>query len=238
MASRRQLVIDQHVRWIHENCLDGNTGRVLDLACGPGFYLQRLARLGHACVGFDFSSASIAYAQSQADEAGLAIDYTCSDIRAVDYGDGFDLAMLIFGEFNVFTVDDAQQLLSAMCRALKPGGCILLEPYTRDAVKEDGKRPPSWHTEESGPFSPRPHLWLAEHFWHVEYQAATTRYFIIDAATGAVDRYAATSQGYSDEEYDRLLRGAGFSKIRRWASLAGSAGHKQKELFVLMAKKA
>ena len=72
MASRRQAVIDKHVSWIHDTCLNGKRGRVLDLGCGPGFYSQRLARLGNHCVGIDFSPASIAYAQSQAAQAELA----------------------------------------------------------------------------------------------------------------------------------------------------------------------
>ncbi len=92
--------------------------RILDLACGPGLYSQRLAQLGHICVGIDFSPASVAYAQSQAVQADLTIDYVCGDIRTVGYGEGFDLAMLIFGEFNVFTEADAQQLLGSIHQAL------------------------------------------------------------------------------------------------------------------------
>lgn len=33
----------------------GNPTRILDLGCGPGLYTSRLARLGHCCVGIDFS---------------------------------------------------------------------------------------------------------------------------------------------------------------------------------------
>jgi len=61
-------------------------------------------------------------------QAGLEIDYVCADIRAADFCDGFDLAMLVFGEFNVFTRDDAEQLLVKTYKALKPGGHVLLEP--------------------------------------------------------------------------------------------------------------
>ena len=62
VASRRFETIDRHIAWIHDSLLQGRTSRILDLGCGPGFYLQRLAGLGHACVGIDFSPASIAYA--------------------------------------------------------------------------------------------------------------------------------------------------------------------------------
>jgi len=238
MASRRQTIIDRHVSWIEQTCLHGRPSRILDLGCGPGFYSQRLAQLGHNCVGIDFSPASVAYAQSQAVQAGLTVDYVRGDIRAVDYGEGFDLSMLIFGEFNVFTKDDTQQLLRRIHQALSPGGYVLLEPQTYDAIQKDGNRPACWHTESGGLFSVNPHLWLEEHFWHASCHAATTRYFIIDAATGAVDRYASTSQAYADSDYDQLLTSAGFSEIQRFPSLTGTKSHEQEGLSVLMAKKA
>ena len=238
MASRRQQMIDMHVSWIHETCLLGKPARILDLACGPGLYSQGLAQLGHVCVGVDFSPASVAYAQSQSSQANLTIDYTCGDIRAVNYGNGFDLAMLIFGEFNLFKRADAELLLRKACDALGEGGCVLLEPQTYDVIKKDGERPACWHTESTGLFSPSPHFWLEEHFWHADCQAATTRYFIVDAATGTVDRYASTCQAYSNETYDQLLSDAGFSATQRLPSLAGSEDHQHEGLFVLIAKKA
>src|SRR5512139_3579983 len=60
-ASRRFETIDRHVHWIHHAVLSGQPTRILDLGCGPGLYSSRLARLGHECVGIDFSPASIAH---------------------------------------------------------------------------------------------------------------------------------------------------------------------------------
>jgi len=71
-ASRRFETIDNHVKWIHGQVLKANPTRVLDLGCGPGLYTNRLAKLGHHCVGIDFSPASIACAREQAEEAGLS----------------------------------------------------------------------------------------------------------------------------------------------------------------------
>jgi hypothetical protein len=65
-----------------------------------------------------------------ADREGLPIDYRLGDIRLVEYGAGYDLVMLIFGEFNVFKPSEARLLLEKMHVALKPGGRLLLEPMT------------------------------------------------------------------------------------------------------------
>ena len=42
---------------------------------GRGLYASRLARLGHRCVGIDFSPASIDYAREQAVSEDLPCDY-------------------------------------------------------------------------------------------------------------------------------------------------------------------
>ena len=60
-ASRRSHLIDSEVEWVHRTMLRGHPSRVLDLTCGPGLYVHRLAALGHTCVGIDFAPASIEY---------------------------------------------------------------------------------------------------------------------------------------------------------------------------------
>jgi len=237
MASRRHEVIDRHVAWIHGTCLGGTRGRVLDLGCGPGLYAERLARLGHRCTGIDFSPASIAHARTQAGLARLDIEFLCADIRSADYGREFDLAMLVFGEFNMFSREDAMRLLGAMHHCLKPGGRLLLEVHDRDFVEQAGRKPPRWSAAPGGLFSERPHVLLEEHFWDAAGSTATTRYFVIDADTGSVERYAASTQAYGDDEYGQLLADAGFVDVRELPSLAGSEAGRHEGLFVVTARK-
>ena len=238
MASRRQEMIDRHVAWIEEACLPDRPARILDLGCGPGFYSQRLAQRGHSCIGIDFSPASIAYATSLAADAGMKIDYIQGDIRNVDYGEGFDLVMLVFGEFNVFKKDDARRILVRIHQSLNLGGRVLLEPQTYEAIESEGSSPPIWHSATGGLFSPNPHLWLEEHYWHAGCHAATTRHFIADAATLAISRYASTTQAYTDEELGNFLAAVGFSEMETFPSLAGAEGDRQEGLFALTAMKA
>jgi len=49
-------------------------------------------------------------------------------IISADYGSGCNLAMLIFGEINVFCPQDAKRIISCMRKALNEGGQLLLEP--------------------------------------------------------------------------------------------------------------
>lgn len=235
-ASRRAEIIDQHVAWIHGTVLAGKPARILDLGCGPGLYSNRLASLGHSCVGIDFAPASIAYARKQAEREGLDCRYELEDIRTADYGLGYGLVMLIFGEFNVFQPSDARAILCKAREALTDTGLLLLEPHTFAAICQLGDKN-WWHTAEQGLFSNRPHLTLYESSWNRELKATTERYFVVDGATGAVTRHAATTQAYTEDEYFSLLLGCGFSEVTAYPSLTGEEEASQPELFVLLAAK-
>ena len=141
-ASRRFAIIDKHVGWIHSLLL-GRPARILDLGCGPGLYASRLARLGHECVGIDFSPASIAYAREQAQAENLRCTYLQQDIRVADYGAGYGLVLLIFGEFNVFSPIDARAILrKAHARWRRTVSCSWSRiPLQRCAEKGNGAPP-------------------------------------------------------------------------------------------------
>ena len=237
LASRRSEKIDAHVDWIHREVLDSNPTRILDLACGPGLYSSRLARFGHSCVGIDLSPASIEYAREQADNERLDCDYIQSDIRTAEYGSGYGLVMLIFGEFNVFKPADAARILQKTHDALNEGGVFLLEAHTNEAIREFGLRPASWYSAESGLFSDLPHLCLQENFWDAESETITRRYLIIDASTGEIARYAQSLKAYTGEQYRAVLEGAGFADLRFHPSLIGKEDPSQPHLLAITARK-
>ena len=236
-ASRRFEIIEKHVSWIHHQVLQGKPARVLDLGCGPGLYTNRLAKLGHRCVGIDFSPASIAYAKGQAEAAGLDCTYIYQDIRTADYGDQYGLVMSIFGELNVFRPEEVKSILTKACRALLPQGFLLLEPHSFAAVVKIGQQPASWYSAEKGLFSAEPHLYLQENFWDTNDHVTIQRYFIIEAATGQVTRHSASMQAYTDEEYRSLLAECGFGKVVFYSGLDGSTGHSESYLIAILAQK-
>lgn len=236
-ASRRFAKIDRHVAWIQARVLSAKPTRILDLGCGPGLYSSRLARLGHECVGLDYSPASIAYAVEQAEREKLPCTYRQQDIREADYGTGFGLVMLIYGELNVFRPTDARAILQKAHRALASEGQLLLEPHTFDAVRELGEQPPTWYTAPAGLFSEQPHFCLEESFWNPERGATTKRYYILDAATAEVTRYAQSLQAYTEAEYRALLSECGFGDVMFFPSLLGAEDKTQAGLLAIVARR-
>lgn len=238
LASRREERIDRHVEWIHTHLLAGRPTRVLDLGCGPGLYSSRLARLGHECTGIDFSPASIRYAREQAGRDGLSCTYRHEDIRRADFGSGFGLVMLIFGELNVFRPAEARDILARAHAAMDDGGLLLLEPQTSATVEQTGKSGNSWYSAASGLFSETPHLCLTENVWDPGNRTATTRWFIIDAATGAVSRHAATAQAYAEDELRSMLAECDFGGIKFAQAFGADEDVARQGLCVVTARKA
>jgi SAM-dependent methyltransferase len=235
-ASRRLAKIETQVDWIHSEILGRQSTRILDLCCGPGLYTSRLAALGHDCIGIDFSPAAIAYAEELNRTEGLSCRYLQEDVRRAEFGCDFELVMMLFGQVNVFRREEARALLGKARQALTNGGILLLEPQTLTAVERMGTAGTSWYSAAEGLFSSRPHLVLEENFWEAALKTATARYFVIDAASGPVTRHVITTQGYANDEYEALLKDAGFADIRYFPSLTGREDSEQKELFVICGK--
>ncbi len=235
-ASRRSAKIDRQVAWIHGALLNETPSRVLDLGCGPGLYAARLAALGHGCHGVDFSPASIRYARERAAADGSDCTYVEGDVRTADFGRDHDLAMLLYGELNVFALDDARLILRKARAALRPGGRLLLEPHPLATIEAIGAKPSTWWTAASGLFADTPHIVLEEHAWHAERLAATVRIYVVDAATGAVERHAQTFQGYDDAAYRESLASAGFDRVTFHASLTGRDEEAEEGLFGITAR--
>jgi cyclopropane fatty-acyl-phospholipid synthase-like methyltransferase len=189
--------------------------RVLDLGCGPGLYTHRLAQRGHRCTGLDFSPASIEYAKQHAAQDNLNIKYELNDIRRHEIAGKFDLAMMVFGEFNVFRKPEIETILAKVCASLENGGRLVVEVHSFEEVKSQGQAPASWQSLESGLFSERPHLLLQEQFWNEASATAVTRYLIVETQSNCVVEYGSTMQAYSTEEYRRMFEAAGMSKVRQ-----------------------
>ena len=213
LASRKQEMIRTQVQWIHENICNNTPARLLDIGCGPGLYIKLFTTLNYDCCGIDFSPASIEYAKNQLSNKAKLIE---GDIRSVNFGGGYELAMMVFGEFNVFSPDECRKILKKTFEALSLGGKLLLEAHTFKAVECIGRAPNSWH--KSGPgllglFSDNPYICLNENHWLDKQQTALQQFHILDAADGSIKTYRSTTKAWTNEQYKQLLTEAGFDHV-------------------------
>lgn len=208
-ASRRTLYIDAHVDLIHTKLLHGATLLILDLACGPGLYLERLARKGYSVRGIDFSPASVVHARETTLSQGLAIEVIEGDLLETPFGGPHDLVMLLSGEINVFRPEHAALILQRAAESLTSGGRLLLEASTYDSVKAKAC-PPTWYAAAAGLWSDRPHVVLQESAWDEASESSTIRYFVIDVDSSEGAVHAVT---YRAHTLDALPRSAASGRL-------------------------
>lgn len=104
--------------------------RALALADGEGRNGVWLAQQGLDVVAVDNSRVALAKAMTLAQSANVEIQFECADLRAWQWPEAaFDAVVAIFIQF----ADSAERALlhGRIVRALKPGGLLILQGYTR-----------------------------------------------------------------------------------------------------------
>jgi SAM-dependent methyltransferase len=103
--------------------------RVLDVGCGPGRHAHALAERGITVHGIDISEPFVEVARARAPEAAT---FERGDARAMTFDSEFDAAIcLCQGAFGLMTADgDDLTVLSAIARALRPGGRLVLSAFS------------------------------------------------------------------------------------------------------------
>jgi len=145
--------------------------------------------------------------------------------------------MLVFGELNVFRPTEARDILGRARAALRPGGVLLLEVHTLDAVAAMGGRR-TWYSAHAGLFAEAPHLCLEECLYDPQRRVSTSRYFVVDAGTARVERHASSMQGYTEGEYRQLLADCGLTDVEIHPSLGGPQSEAEEGLVVLLGRRA
>jgi len=89
--------------------------RVLDLACGEGFYTRQLKALGASrVVGVDVSRQMIALANEQERQAPTGVEYVCADAEELPHQGEFDIVVAAY----LLHYASSEQSMLRMCRTI------------------------------------------------------------------------------------------------------------------------
>jgi SAM-dependent methyltransferase len=126
LQSRMALVLETIDR------LARPAGRVLDVGCGTGFLLERLAERGFSGVGIDLSPESVAHARRRLAEIGAAARLSAEVGSAYEPPAGpFDLIALT----DVLEhLEDPRACLRALRERLAPGGLLVVSTPNRRSL--------------------------------------------------------------------------------------------------------
>lgn len=234
-GSRESGFINETVDFINKIAPVEEYKKVIDLGCGPGLYSQNLAMKGYDVVGVDFNKKSIEYAISEARKNDLSIDYRNEDITNIEIENEFDLALLIYQIYSVFSPENRKKILSNVHRGLKSGGLVLLDVLS-EASYENFQQNLMWFlSRKDNPLSDRKHLTL---YASIKYpNKVTLAKNVLAFGDGEIVNYNYWNQHFSIESLEKEVNDAGFTLEKVYADVNGGDYVIDSESFAVVLKK-
>jgi SAM-dependent methyltransferase len=96
--------------------------------------ILELASRGYLGVGLDLSLPMLSRAAEEAQSRGLKINFLHADMREMNFDGSFDAVVCLGTTLGYFDDETNRKIAERLCRALKPGGVLLLEVVNRDHV--------------------------------------------------------------------------------------------------------
>ncbi len=121
----REFYAIQYARYIHDKYFK-KAGKLLDIGCSQGFYMEGFKRLGYDCVGLDYDSESLNDLKKQGYNVLICVagkePFPCKD-------NAFDFVFCKSVIEHIFP-EDISFFVSEIKRVLKPKGIVyILTPH-------------------------------------------------------------------------------------------------------------
>lgn len=113
--------------------------RVLDLGCGAGEMLYRLAMRGADAIGVEQSASLVAHCRSRAIEIGVAATFIDASMFAYEPDTSFDIILSLNTSFGYGSDEQNRALIASIGRWLSPGGVFYLDVASADEAEAFGQ---------------------------------------------------------------------------------------------------
>lgn len=204
-ATNEQAAILQTI--FQKNGFDG-AGRILDCACGIGTQAIGLARLGYHVVASDISDGQLAEAKKRAADAGVAIQFSYADFRALEetFAERFDIVIAMDNALpHMLSGAELKRAVDSIVHQIKPNGIFVGSIRDYDALRAEKPpySPPYIHKTENGQ-----RVSFQTWDWHDEcYQL--TQYIIDDEGIPRVSKFTCEYRATGREELTNLFAADG-----------------------------
>ena len=234
-GSRESAFIDETVDFINKIAPVDKYRKVIDLGCGPGLYSQKLAMKGYGVVGVDFNKNSIDYAMKEAKKKDLSIDYRNEDITDIEIENEFDLALIIYQIYSVFSPENRKKILNNIYRGLKSGGLVLLDVLSESGFEKFQENLLWGLSEKASPLSDKKHLAL---YAAIKYpDKVTLEKSVLVFSDGELVNYNYWNQYFSIKDLEKEVNDAGFTLEKVYADVNGGEYESNSDFFAAILKK-
>lgn len=205
-------------------------GAVLDLCCGPGRHSVPFAEKGFTVTGVDLQPMLLEKARYYSDRENVNIEYIEENMLTFKRSDAFDLVISMFSSFGYFSnPEDDFRVLENAYHSLKSDGKILMDVRGKEIHAMANV---TSYSQEM------PNGDLIFHRTEVNDDWTRSRSDWVYVKGEKAHRFKMEFNLYSGSELRALLKKAGFSDVKIYGDLKGSAyNHNAKRLVVLAQKR-
>jgi len=234
-GSRDSTFIDETVGFISQLAPVEKFKKVIDLGCGPGLYSNKLAERGYDVVGVDFNKTSIKYAINESINHNLSIDYRIEDITNIEIENEFDLALLIYQIYCVFSPENRKKILRNVHRGLKTGGLVLFDVLS-EANYDNFEENLMWSVSHGdSPMSDKEHLVLYASIKYPNHVSLARNILVFE--DGKIVNYNYWNQHFSIDSLAKEVNEAGFTLEKVYAAVNGGDYIADSDSFAVVLKK-
>lgn len=195
-----QCRADAQAIWEHLGLAAG--ARIFECPCNKADISFPLARRGAVIQGMEFNSHFVTAARNKFQRAGLNGEFRCEDMRTAIFPTDMDVVINWSSSFGFFSDENNRKLVKRFCEALRPGGTLLIEVANpHHVIAGEATR-----LIASGEM-------LAE-----TWDETTHRASVVFPATEFRGPVAASVRVYLPEEFEDMLKAAGFADIEFFGS--------------------
>ena len=233
--SRRHDFIARSAAWIVEHFALTTGKSVMDFGCGPGLYTEIFAQSGAAVVGLDISTPAIDYAQTQAQQKQLKIDYLRQNYLDYSPQAQHDLLCLIYCDYCALSPEQRQNLLSCFYQSLKDDGTLLFDVYSLNSLAQRQENATCAPHLMNGFWSAQPYFGFVNTFIYTDLQLAVDKYTFIEAEQSREVYH--WLQYFTPESLEQELHQAGFEVVTVFDDMCGQPYTGQGPSFTVQAQK-
>ena len=137
----------------HHYC-DFQIKRLLEPACGPGMFLEKLPELGFYALGYDLSSSMVEYSKERLKRANINInqaDVVIGDMKNAKFEEQFDAAFICINSLGYLTCDeDIKTHFKVMGNNIKREGIYIIElSFMCNDIRNEKKYDDTWYVKEN-----------------------------------------------------------------------------------------